>query len=499
MATLIFFTHLATLLALVFLGVAYMAGTGGGHLWMNLEKPLPDEEITTLYFPGNVLSALFFGTCTGMLGVSGFESSSQFVEQQKPGVFMRTLRNMWLGVAFFNPVMSLISLAVLPMRRIRDAKGNLLAVVAAVVGDWVQDAAADAAGTPRSSATALTLGDVLQLLVCVDAFVVLCGAVLTAYVGINGLACRMAADRVLPTFLLERNRWRGTTHYTTLVFLVLSASQVAILDGNVDGLSGVYTFAFLGVMLAFGVGTIMLKFKRPSLPREFTVSYARATLGVICVFAVFLGNLVGKSEFVSYFSFYLVGVGSVMVIMFQRARLLKLAYLTLHGAFPRRDFGGLKRAIRRLRAGPMLFFAKHPDLYVLNKAVLYVRDNEQTENLIVVHVAGAPEAATPVDAAQKPWRRRLASQGGGDVEANGGQRGRAPRAQTMADAVETLDLMYPKLRVSLLTVRGTFGPALVEWLATKTGVPKNDMMIACPDAIMPDKLYTFGGLRIITH
>ena len=85
MATLIFFTHLATLLALVFLGVAYMAGTGGGHLWMNLEKPLPDEEITTLYFPGNVLSALFFGTCTGMLGVSGFESSSQFVEQQKPG------------------------------------------------------------------------------------------------------------------------------------------------------------------------------------------------------------------------------------------------------------------------------------------------------------------------------------------------------------------------------------------------------------------------------
>lgn len=30
-----------------------------------------------------------------MLGVSGFETSSQFVESQKPGVFVKTLRNMY--------------------------------------------------------------------------------------------------------------------------------------------------------------------------------------------------------------------------------------------------------------------------------------------------------------------------------------------------------------------------------------------------------------------
>ena len=42
-----------------------------------------------------------------MLGISGFESSSNFVEEQKEGVFPKTLRNMWLAVSFFNPMMAL--------------------------------------------------------------------------------------------------------------------------------------------------------------------------------------------------------------------------------------------------------------------------------------------------------------------------------------------------------------------------------------------------------
>ena len=48
--------------------------------------------------------ALFLGVSAAMLGVSGFESSSNFVEQQEHGVFRLTLRNMWLAVTVFNPV-----------------------------------------------------------------------------------------------------------------------------------------------------------------------------------------------------------------------------------------------------------------------------------------------------------------------------------------------------------------------------------------------------------
>ena len=43
---------------------------------------------------GTALTALFFGYSSAMLGVTGFETSANFVEEQKPGVYPRTLRNM---------------------------------------------------------------------------------------------------------------------------------------------------------------------------------------------------------------------------------------------------------------------------------------------------------------------------------------------------------------------------------------------------------------------
>ena len=31
---------------------------------------------------------IFFGFCTGLLGVSGFETSANFIEEQKPGIII---------------------------------------------------------------------------------------------------------------------------------------------------------------------------------------------------------------------------------------------------------------------------------------------------------------------------------------------------------------------------------------------------------------------------
>ena len=42
--------------------------------------------------------AIFFGYSSALLGISGFESSSNYVENQKPGVFPKTLRNMWVRI-----------------------------------------------------------------------------------------------------------------------------------------------------------------------------------------------------------------------------------------------------------------------------------------------------------------------------------------------------------------------------------------------------------------
>jgi hypothetical protein len=49
---------------------------------------------------GGIVNALFLGFSAAMLGISGFESSSNFVEEQEQGVFPKTLRNMWAIVSF---------------------------------------------------------------------------------------------------------------------------------------------------------------------------------------------------------------------------------------------------------------------------------------------------------------------------------------------------------------------------------------------------------------
>ena len=66
----------------------------------NWDTPYPkiDLDGTGRLSSGTFLTALFYGFSNAMLGVSGFETSSQFVEEQAPGVFVKTLKNMWIGV-----------------------------------------------------------------------------------------------------------------------------------------------------------------------------------------------------------------------------------------------------------------------------------------------------------------------------------------------------------------------------------------------------------------
>ena len=169
-------------------------GEGGGSLWM----------------------ALFFGFAVSMLGISGFESSSNFVEEQEDGVFPKTLRNMWIAVSFFNPLMALLALSVLSMTGINENQNALLAHMGAQLGG----------GEDK------WLGWILSRLVSIDAAMVLSGAVLTSFVGVTGLVHRMTLDRCLPQFLLRTNS-RGTTHRIIVAFFLLCVSVLFITTNHV--------------------------------------------------------------------------------------------------------------------------------------------------------------------------------------------------------------------------------------------------------------------------
>ncbi|HPG28410.1 MAG TPA: APC family permease, partial [Myxococcota bacterium] len=200
--------------------------------------------------PASLPKAIFFGFAAAMLGISGFESSANFIEEQEEGVFPKTLRNMWIAVAIFNPAISLLSLGLLPLARIQEVPPDLLAQMGEeAIGPW------------------------LATLVSVDAVLVLSGAVLTSFVGVTGLVRRMALDRCLPAFLLQENRWRGTPHWILIGFFGLCVSILTVTAGQIEALAGVYTLAFLSVMALFAIGNMLLKTRRAQLPRSERASW----------------------------------------------------------------------------------------------------------------------------------------------------------------------------------------------------------------------------------
>lgn len=79
---------------------------------------------------------------------------------------------MWALVTIFNPTIAFLSISAIPISSFSSNQNNILSIVAeAAAGKW------------------------LRILVAVDAGVVLCGGVLTAFVGVGGLVARLASDR----------------------------------------------------------------------------------------------------------------------------------------------------------------------------------------------------------------------------------------------------------------------------------------------------------------
>ncbi|ETM02187.1 hypothetical protein L917_01302, partial [Phytophthora nicotianae] len=214
----------------------------------NMQTEFPDVIIAGKMLDGSAFTAVFFGFGAAMLGITGFESSSNYVEEQASGVFRKTLRNAALPTTIFNISLGIGILAVVPLG-----------------GDDGIYANADAL---LSKAAEVALGSWFSIWVSVDAFIVLSGSVLTSYVGICGLVRRLATDRVLPSFLAKTNQLRGTNHYIIAAFFLLSASLVLILNADSTIMNGVYTYAFLGLMALFASAAMLLKAKRPEIPRD---------------------------------------------------------------------------------------------------------------------------------------------------------------------------------------------------------------------------------------
>jgi amino acid transporter len=431
-ALIIFIFHMSALTLLMVVGSIFLIHNGGawGQNWQSLTREV--------HWP----TALFFGVSASLLGVSGFESSANFVEQQQPGVFRLTLRNMWVAVLIFNPLISLLALQILPIPEIVKHHDDLLSFVGLLTG-----------------------GKLLHTLVVIDAGLVLSGAVLTSFIGVTGLVHRMTLDQCFPPFLLKRNR-RGSHHRIILAFMGLCISILYLTGGRLLQLAGVYTISFLGVMTLFGIGNILLKINRQELKRTYRAGWITVILGVIATSVGIIGNVILDYRFLIYFALYFIPAALLVSVMYARIAILKAVLMVINEML-QRAFIWREQVIEEIMDITnirLVLFIRGGRLPRLTKAFDYIHRNESSRNIWVVHLY---------------------------KEHN------LEEEEEIQRSLKILEELYPDLKIEYFPRQGQFGPKMVDTISMELKVPKNYMFIGAPEAKHQFSLEDLGGVRVI--
>ncbi len=439
----IFIFHLSSLLILTAFIIFFLFQHGLWQFFENQQMPLQQ---------GTILGAIFFGFAASMLGVSGFESSANFVEEQEKGVFPKTLKNMWSIVSIVNPLMALFALALfaLPVLQSDSYQNTLLVEMGnAAGGAWI------------------------AALIAVDAVLVLSGAVLTSFVGVSGLLERMALDRILPQFFLKKNR-KDSSYRIIITFLLLGISVLLITRGNVKLLAGVYTISFLSVMALFGIGNILLKLRRSRLPRPVIASWPSIIVAIFAVLLALYGNILmppkdNMPSNLSVFLKYFIPMMILMAVMLNRTIILKMLIRMIQASFKPIQRGVFKtnklilQTIENINKQEFVFFTKGENIATLNKVMLYVTKNEHTKKVKIVTLLKKDEELAP------------------DIEKE----------------ISFLDREYPDIDIEFIVRKGNFNPDLIRKLSKEWDIPINFMFIGSPTGNFPYRIEELGGVRLI--
>lgn len=191
--------------------------------------------------------ALLQGFAAAFLGITGFESAAQIVEQLKSPTW-KTLKQVYLSIVILvgitAPITSYLVIILLTDEQLKTYSNSLLSGLAFVEG-----------------------GQPLLMVLVIDAALTLFAAVNTAYVGCIGLCTTMAKQGNLPGLFLRR--WAHKVPlfqgypYVVIVFMIISIMMIIMLPGQVDNLGQVYGMAFLAVMLSFCLGVMLLRIRMP--------------------------------------------------------------------------------------------------------------------------------------------------------------------------------------------------------------------------------------------
>ena len=399
-------------------------------------------NLSTLPVGKDLLIAISLGFSAALLGISGFESSSNFVEEQDVGVFRKTLRNMLIAVAVFNPLVSILSLNLLPLAEIVGHKDYLLSEMAHLMA-----------------------GQTFKVIIVLDATLVLSGAVLTSYVGVTGLVHRMALDQVLPQFFLKKSR-RNTSHRIIIAFFLLCSSILLVTKGSLLSLAGVYTISFLGVMTLFGLSNILLKTRRKELKRTYRAGWVTIIIAILATSVGMVGNVIIDHKYLLYFMQYFIPTVLLVVLMYMRIPIYRTILQLLNNVMVKflvwRTI--VIDRITALTEQRVVLFARGGDLRRLHVAFNYIVNNESSRSVVIFHLYPNP--------------------GQSDEE-------------EIKHSLEALEEIFPKLKVKFVAREGKFGPEIIEAVSKEFGVPANNIFIGAPEEKHAFSIRDLGGVRVI--
>lgn len=430
----IFFFHLLTLTAFIVVG-AYYLSTHPSQFNANL--------LTTHGFLADktLIMLLFLGFSSSLLGVSGFESSANFVEEQQKGVFKKTLRNMLLGVVIFNPIIAFICLNISAIPDIKSFSDFLLADEAKIIG-----------------------GHIFQYIVVLDAFLVLCGAVLTGFIGVSGLINRMALDEALPLWFSKVNK-KGSYPRIITLFFIACVSILLVTNGQLSSLAGVYAISFLAVMSMFALGNIVLKITRRSLKRLYAFPVIFVVLAFTGTFIGLIGNIVLDPQNLIYFlTYFIPTIAFVRLYVYRDSILVFLDKITINKPLLNQI---IKVIFRNIVKGKYILFIHKPNR--LFDTLRYIDSNETGRHILILHCKDANDKING-----ETWKE----------------------LQTMVPLMPKAGV-FSHLQLELEQIDGEFGPELISKASEKYHVPKNRIFIGTIHHSHKFSYEELGGVRII--
>jgi hypothetical protein len=118
----------------------------------------------------------------------------------------------------------------------------------------------------------LTSGRWLAMIISVNAVTVLSGAVLTSFVGVNGLIRRITLDRILPQFFLKENKRRSSYRIMNAFFLLCVSVLLVTSGEDFEVLDRAYTeiaMEYVPIVGKFGPELIDDLSRKWKIPKNF--------------------------------------------------------------------------------------------------------------------------------------------------------------------------------------------------------------------------------------